>query len=147
MPADVKTRTQLRATPRLLVGSFRPSIEGTPMTIARLRVSWLWSLTLLLLAVFSSTAHAQANCPGNKPGRYAVKIDSAPQGAAVYINDKSCPAVGVTPWEGKLNSADYTVIVEAPGYDLATRPFKVAKVRKTQEMFIPLVKKLDPPKI
>jgi hypothetical protein len=118
------------------------------MTIARLRVIWPWSLALLLaLSVFSSTAHAQANCPGNKPGRFAVKIDSAPQGAAVYINDKSCPAVGVTPWEGKLNNGDYTVIIEAPGYDLATRPLKVAKVRKTQEMFVPLVKKLDPPKI
>ena len=118
------------------------------MTIARPRVVWPWSVTLLLaVAVFSSTAHAQANCPGNKPGRFAVKIDSAPQGAAIYINDKSCPTVGVTPWEGKLNSGDYTVIIEAPGYDPASRPFKVAKVRKTQEMFVPLVKKLDPPKI
>ena len=76
-----------------------------------------------------------------------MKIDSAPPGAAIYINDKSCPAVGVTPWEGKLNNGDYTVIIEAPGYDPATRSFKVAKVRKTQEMFVPLVKKLDPPKI
>jgi hypothetical protein len=118
------------------------------MTIARLRVVSLWSLTLLLsVVVASSTAHAQANCPGNKPGRFAVKIDSAPQGAAIYINDKSCPAIGVTPWSGKLNAAAYTVIVEAPGYDPATRPFRVAKVRKAQELFVPLVKKLDPPKI
>ena len=118
------------------------------MTIARLRLVWPWSLALLLvLAVFSRTAHAQASCPGNKPGRYAVKIDSAPQGAAIYINDKSCPAVGVTPWTGKLNNGDYTVIIEAPGYDPASKPFKVAKVRKTQEMFVPLIKKLDPPRI
>lgn len=118
------------------------------MTIARPRVVWTWSLTLLLaLLGVSSAAHAQANCPGNKPGRYAVKIDSAPQGAAIYIDNKVCPAVGVTPWEGKLNNGDYTVIVEAPGYDSASRPLKVAKVRKTQEMFVPLVKKLDPPKI
>jgi PEGA domain len=117
------------------------------MTIARPRVVWTWSLTLLLAIGFGSTAYAQANCPGNKPGRFAVKIDSAPQGAAIYINDKSCPPLGVTPWEGKLNNGDYTVIVEAPGYDPATRPLKVAKVRKTQEMFVPLVKKLDPPKI
>jgi hypothetical protein len=118
------------------------------MTIARPRIIWAWSLVLLLaLLGVSSTAHAQANCPGNKPGRFAVKIDSAPQGAAIYINDKACPAVGVTPWEGKLNAGDYTVLIEAPGYDLATRPFKVAKVRKAQEMFVPLVKKLDPPKI
>jgi hypothetical protein len=119
------------------------------MTIARLRVIWAWSLTLVVMLVgLSTSAHAQAaSCPGNKPGRFAVKIDSAPQGAAIYINDKSCPAVGVTPWEGKLNNGDYTVIIEAPGYDLATRPFKVARVRKAQELFIPLVKKLDPPKI
>ncbi|TMQ17737.1 MAG: PEGA domain-containing protein [Deltaproteobacteria bacterium] len=118
------------------------------MTLARPRVLWPWSLTLLLaLAVLPRAAHAQANCPGNKPGRYAVKIDSAPPGAAIYINDKSCPPVGVTPWEGKLNNADYTVILEAPGYDLATRPFKVARVRKSQDLFVPLVKKLDPPKI
>src|SRR5262245_42866416 len=116
------------------------------MTIARPRVVWIWSLALLLLGVLSSAAHAQ-NCPGNKPGRFPVKVDSAPQGAAVYINDKACPPVGVTPWEGKLNNGDYTVIVEAPGYDPAHRPLKVAKERKTQEMFVPLVKKLDPPKI
>jgi hypothetical protein len=118
------------------------------MTIARPHVVWPWSLALVLaVAVFSSTAHAQAKCPGNKPGRFAVKIDSAPPGAAIYINDKSCPTVGVTPWEGKLNNGDYTVILEAPGYDTATRPFKVGKVRKTQELYVPLVKKLDPPKI
>jgi hypothetical protein len=118
------------------------------MTMARLRVTRPWSLTLLLaVVVSSSTAHAQANCPGNKPGKYAVKIDSAPPGAAIYINDKACPAVGVTPWEGKLNFGDYSVIVEAPGYDLATRPFKVLRLRKIQEIFVPLVKKLDPPKI
>lgn len=118
------------------------------MTIARPRVVWLWSLTLLLaLGVSASTAHAQANCPGNKPGRFAVKVDSAPQGAAVYINDKSCPAVGVTPWTGKLNNGDYTVIIEAPGYDQATRPFKVARVRRAQELFVPLVKKVDPPRV
>jgi hypothetical protein len=119
------------------------------MTIARPRVVWIWWLALLLLGVWSSAAHAQAPsaCPGNKPGRFPVKIDSAPQGAAIYINDKACPTVGVTPWAGKLNNGDYTVIVEAPGYDPATRPFKVARVRKIQEMFVPLVKKLDPPKI
>ena len=120
------------------------------MTIDRLRLVWPWSLMLLLaLATFSSTARAQANCPGvnAQRGRYAVKIDSAPPGAAIYLNDKACPPLGVTPWEGKLNAGDYTVLLEAPGYDPASRPFKVGRLRKAQELFVPLVKKLDPPKI
>lgn len=120
------------------------------MTIARPRVVWPWSLALLLvLAVFApSAAHAQAaNCAGNKPGRFAVKIDSAPQGATIYINDKSCPPLGVTPWSGKLNAGSFTVILDAPGYDTLSKPFKVARVRRVQELFGPLVKKLDPPKI
>jgi hypothetical protein len=120
------------------------------MTIARLRAVLPWSLTLVLaVAAWSRTAHAQANCPGVDPKhtRYAVKIDSAPQGAAIYINNKSCPPVGVTPWDGKLNAGDYTVLLEAPGYDPASRPFKVARLRRAQELFAPLVKKAEPPKI
>jgi hypothetical protein len=120
------------------------------MTMTRLRVVWPWSLAwLLVLAAWSSMAHAQAQpkCLGNKPGKYPVKIDSAPQGAAIYLDDKACPAVGVTPWEGKLAYGTYTVIVEAPGYDPANRPLRVLRVRKTQELYIPMVKKLDPPKI
>jgi hypothetical protein len=118
------------------------------MTIARLRVVILWSLTLVL-ALVAVPARAQAACPGvdAKRGRYAVKVDSAPPGATIYLNDKACPPLGVTPWEGKLNAGDYTVLLEAPGYDPATRPFKVARIRKSQDLFVPLVKKAEPPKI
>ena len=100
-----------------------------------------------LAVVFLVVAHvstASADCP--KTGRYSVKIDSAPQGAPIYLGDKTCQ-IGVTPWEGKLNKGDYTVIVETPGYETATKPFKVAALRKQQELFIPLVKKAEPPKI
>src|SRR5882757_9099245 len=99
-----------------------PRVRSRVQSRVRPRL-WPWSLTLVIaLAGFASTAHAQANCPGVNPqrGRYAVKIDSAPPGAAVYLNDKACPALGVTPWEGKLNAGDYTVLIEAPGYDPAT---------------------------
>lgn len=120
------------------------------MTIAGPRVVLAWSLTLLVaLGVSSSVARAQASCPGvdSRHGRYAVKIESAPQGAAIYLNGKVCPPLGVTPWEGRLNAGEYTVILEAPGYDQATRPFRVARLRKAQELFVPLIKKAEPPKI
>ncbi|MDB4956705.1 MAG: hypothetical protein JWO36_4274 [Myxococcales bacterium] len=105
-----------------------------------------WPLVVALSLFVATNARAQ-NCPGNTPGKYPVSIDSAPSGAAVYINDKTCPAVGVTPWTGKMAAGDFTVIVEAPGYESASRPFKVARSRKTQQLFVPLVKKADPPKI
>ncbi|MGE3454463.1 MAG: PEGA domain-containing protein, partial [Kofleriaceae bacterium] len=102
----------------------------------------------LALATFSTPAFAQApNCPAAKPGKYKVKIDSAPQGAVVYIGDKACGAIGATPWNGSLPAGDLAVILEATGYEPATRTFKVAKVRKVQELFVPLVKKQDPPRI
>ncbi|HSK04686.1 MAG TPA: PEGA domain-containing protein [Kofleriaceae bacterium] len=97
-------------------------------------------LAVLLAVVFSSsTAYAQA-CP-SATGRYKVKIDSAPQGATIYLGSKQCPPVGVTPWSGSLGKGDFTVILEAPGYEAAQRPFKVAAVRKLQELFVPLIKK------
>jgi hypothetical protein len=93
-----------------------------------------------------ATAALAAPCPTQTPGKYAVKIDSAPQGAQVYINDKTC-LVGNTPWSGKLSKGANTVIIEIAGYEPMTRTFNVAAVRKTQELFVPLVKKADPPKI
>jgi hypothetical protein len=88
------------------------------------------------------TARAQApNCPATKNAKYAAKIDSAPQGAQVYVGDKACGPIGTTPWSGKLPKGDLTIIIEAPNYELATKVFKVAAVRKEQSLFVPLTKK------
>ena len=100
-----------------------------------------------LAVVVLWAAPASAECFNPKTGKYPVKIDSAPQGAAVYIGSKDCAAVGVTPWTGNMLNGDFTIIVEAPGYEPASKPFKVVRSRKAQEMFVPLVKKQDPPKI
>jgi hypothetical protein len=107
-----------------------------------MRLSITTVAVIVLACAFGRSAFA--DCP--KTGRYAVKIDSAPQGATIYIGDKTCQ-IGVTPYTGKLNKGDYTVIIETPGFETASRPFHVAALRKTQELFIPLVKKADPPKI
>ena len=98
---------------------------------------------MLLLAAVTTTsvAHAQAPaCKGNKAGKYKVKIDSAPPGATIYIESKQCPSIGVTPWTGKLTNATYSVIIEAPGYEPATKNFVVAKKSKQQALFVPLVR-------
>ena len=112
------------------------------MRIDRLLVLLVLPLALLLAAVTTtSVAHAQTPaCKGNKAGRYKVKIDSAPQGATIYIESKQCPAIGVTPWTGKLANATYTVIIEQPGYEPSTKTFKVGKLSKQQALFVPLVR-------
>ncbi|MDB4963287.1 MAG: hypothetical protein JWP01_3286 [Myxococcales bacterium] len=103
---------------------------------------------VLLLAFLGLSRDASAqSCPAQKTGKYAVKIDSAPQGATIFIGDKACGAIGVTPWTGKLINGSFTVTIEAAGYDPAIKTFAVAKVRKTQELFVPLVKKQEPPRI
>jgi hypothetical protein len=109
-----------------------------------MRIAWLRLLlaplaVLLAVAFSSGTAHAQS-CPSTT-GKYQVKVDSAPQGATVYLGGKHCPAVGVTPWAGKLNKGDIAVVLEMPGFEPAQRTFKVAAVRKAQELFVPLVRK------
>ena len=102
-------------------------------------------LALLAISlVFALLRVAHADCP--RSGRYDVEIDSAPQGAPIYIGDKSCQ-IGVTPWKGKLNKGTYQVIIETPGYEPATKSFTVAAVRRSQPLFVPLTKKAEPPKI
>jgi len=96
---------------------------------------------LALLGIAASTAHAQpASCPNARAQRtqYSVKIDSAPPGATIYIDNKACPSIGQTPWTGKLNSGSLTVIIEKPAYKPTTRIFKIARVRRVQELFVPL---------
>lgn len=99
-------------------------------------------IPLALLLGLVSSAAAQPGCPNAKAQRYqyTVKIDSAPPGATIYIDGKQCASIGTTPWTGKLNPGTLTVILEAPGYQPATKTFTVAKVRKTQELFVPMTR-------
>src|SRR5215208_6265027 len=110
------------------------------MRIACLRLLLAPLAVLLAVAFSSGTARAQ-NCPASTPGKYQVKIDSSPTGATVYIGSKQCGPVGNTPWTGSLGKGDFTVIVEAQGYEPAQRVLKVAAVRKTQELFVPLTRR------
>lgn len=96
---------------------------------------------LVGLMVLGTAASAHA------ASKYKVRVDSAPQGATVYIDDKANGAVGITPWAGSLTKGKHTIIIELEGYLPATKSINVARTRKTQEHYIPLVKKADPPRI
>ena len=104
----------------------------------------LCALTAVVLS--AATASAAPACPNVKPGRYVVKIESAPPGATIYLRDKSC-VLGTTPFTGKLWNGDNVIVVELAGYEPASRTFKVARTRRAQQLFVPLVKKAEPPRI
>ena len=45
-----------------------------------------------------------------------VVIDSKPQGATIYLNDKRKGAFGKTPWQGSLESKPVRLILESKGW-------------------------------
>src|SRR5690606_10498377 len=47
--------------------------------------------------------------------RGVVIVESTPQGAWVYVDDKQADPVGKTPWNGTLEG-EHTIYVEAEGY-------------------------------
>lgn len=69
-------------------------------------------------------------------GRHAVSVESAPEGAKVYLERKAC-LVGTTPWRGRLDEGDIVVIVEAAGYETANKTFGVSA---GAQLFVPLAK-------
>ncbi|MCW5805733.1 MAG: PEGA domain-containing protein [Deltaproteobacteria bacterium] len=96
---------------------------------------------MIAFAALSARDAGAAPCPPKQGAIYDVKIDSSPQGAQIYIGDKSCGLVGTTPWTGKLPAGDFPVILETTGYDQAMRTLKVAKIRKQQELFVPMTRR------
>jgi hypothetical protein len=45
-----------------------------------------------------------------------VVIDSKPQGATIYLNDKRAGAFGKTPWQGSLESKPIRLLLESKGW-------------------------------
>jgi hypothetical protein len=114
-------------------------------------VLWKHRISILiaffLVGVFAVDALAQVPRPARRGTKYKVRIDSAPQQAAIYLDDEQYGIVGYTPWEGSLQRGDWKVILKKDGYEIATRALKVERNRRVQETFIPLIKKDEPAKL
>jgi hypothetical protein len=76
--------------------------------------------------------------PPRKGRKYTVTIDSSPQQAAIYLDDKQYGIVGYTPYKGKLVQGDYKLIVELQGFKPVQRQIRVS--RSEREFFQPLEK-------
>ena len=102
-------------------------------------------LAIATLVAVSTRAEAQVEPrPAKKGRKYSVRIDSAPQQAAIYLDDEKYGIVGYTPWAGKLEKGNWKVIVKKDGYELATRIITVKRSSRLQETFLPMTKRIDP---
>lgn len=105
-------------------------------------------LTVIFALVgFTADVWAQGECLGDKRRRYRVKIDSAPQGAKIYVGQKSCGSIGTTPWTGKLPKGTWTIVLEKDGFEVANKSFRVRRTRRLQEVLMPMAKLPDPPRL
>lgn len=93
----------------------------------RLR-STIVSLVTLLAVSLSTGAGAQTlPKPVRKGHPMRIKIDSAPQQAAIYIDRKEYGIEAYTPSTLKLPKGNYTVILELPGFKRVERQILVKK--------------------
>lgn len=100
---------------------------------------------LILVSVPAVDAGAQVVPRPDKPGRkYRVRIDSAPQQAAVYLDDEKYGIVGYTPWSGRIERGQWKIILKKDGYEIATRVVDIKRTRRVQEIFMPMVKRIEP---
>lgn len=97
---------------------------------------------LVVVIVWGAPAHAQS-APARKAATIAVKIDSTPQQAEIYLDDKKAGLVGYTPWEGRLAPGNYALILELPGYQTVTRAVTVDA--RNHDFAVALVKGAPPP--
>ncbi len=78
-----------------------------------------------------------------KPGRkYTITIDSSPQQAVIYLDDKKYGIVGYTPYTGKLAMGQWTLIVELPGYAPYSQIVNVDRTHK--DFMVVLTKQVVP---
>jgi hypothetical protein len=95
-------------------------------------------LVLSALLGVSSASAQTAPRPAKKGTKYTVKIDSSPQQAAIYLDDKKYGIVGYTPYTGKLTKGAWTLIIELPGYKPSSQAVTVGSA--SREFFVPLEK-------
>lgn len=86
---------------------------------------------LFAFAALPSPASAQAPQPLPLPKgtRLNVKIDSSPQQAAIYVNDKAYGIQGYTPMTLKLPKGTYKLILELPNFKRAEVPVTVTRAQ------------------
>jgi hypothetical protein len=115
-----------------------------------MRFAYLMRTGLALLIASSTFAESAARAqveprPTREGQKYSVRIDSAPQQAAIYLDDERYGIVGYTPWAGKLERGSWKLILKKDGYQVATRIITVNRSSRPQETFLPMTRTAPSP--
>jgi hypothetical protein len=113
-------------------------------SIRRVTVRFTFLLAVFMAVVAVGEAAAQDARPTRRGRKYRVRIDSAPQQAAVYLDDERYGIVGYTPYSGSLQKGEWTVILKKDGYEVGRKIINVTRKSSVQETFIAMTKKNDP---
>ena len=71
---------------------------------------------------------------------YAIRIETTPPGATVYLEDKDGDPLGRTPYEGKLEAGNHTLIIELEGFVGQVSEISVKKKSSAQKFKVKLAK-------
>ncbi len=92
-----------------------------------MRILAVLSVAVTLGMAAQVGAQSKPRPPLAKGHKMRIKVDSAPQQAAVYVDSKEYGIEGYTPTTLKLPKGDYLIIVEAPGFRPVERRVRVTR--------------------
>ena len=90
------------------------------------------ALAMLVAGVSLPTAHAEKT--------YPIRIETTPPGATVYLEDKDGDPLGRTPYDGKLEAGNHTLIIELEGFVGQVSEISVKKKSSAQKFKVKLAK-------
>jgi hypothetical protein len=71
---------------------------------------------------------------------YPIRIETSPAGATVYLEDKDSDPLGRTPYDGKLEAGNHTLIIELEGFVGQVSEISVKKKSAAQKFKVKLAK-------
>ncbi len=71
---------------------------------------------------------------------YPIRIETTPSGATIYLEDKDSDPLGRTPYEGKLEAGNHTLIIELEGFVGQVSEISVKKKSAAQKFKVKLAK-------
>jgi hypothetical protein len=75
--------------------------------------------------------------------RLAVRIESAPSGATLYLNSRNSAPLGRTPYRGELAEGTYTLIMELDGHEASVQTIRVKRGKQRPIVFTAELEKVQ----